>query len=93
MTYVVAIHNISDPDSFWSAADPSTELPPGVTLHATYPQPDGTRAVCLWEAESVDSVRQLVDQVSGSWSRNDYFEVDPQHVGTRGLPLGAVTGS
>jgi hypothetical protein len=84
MAYIVAIHDISDPDRFWGAADPAA-IPPQVTLHATYPRGDGSRAVCLWEADSVDTVRDLIESVAGDSSRNEFFEADPQHMGARGL--------
>jgi hypothetical protein len=84
MAYIVAIHEISDPDRFWGAADPSA-VPEGITLHATYPRGDGSRAVCLWEADSVDTVRDLVDGITGDASRNEFFEADPHHMGARGL--------
>lgn len=93
MTYVVAIHDIADPDGFWSAADPSMQFPPGITLHSTYPRGDGSRAVCLWEADSVDAVRQLVDGVVGDYSKNEFYEVDAGHAGTLGLPTSAMAGA
>jgi hypothetical protein len=94
MAYIVAIHDVSDPDRFWSAAtDAMPNLPPGLALHATLPSGDGSRAVCLWEAESVDALRGVIDATVGDASRNEYFEVDPQHAGTRGLPTQpAATG-
>ena len=89
MPYIVAIHEISDPDRFWSAAD-AESLPAGVTLHAAYPRSDGSRAVCLWEADSVDTVRNLVETVTGDASQNEFFEADPQHSGARGLSASAI---
>jgi hypothetical protein len=89
LPYIVAIHDISDPDRFWSAADPEA-LPAGITLHATYPRGDGSRAVCLWEADSVDTVRDLVESVTGDASRNEFFEADPKHSGAKGLSASAV---
>ena len=89
MAYVVAIHDISDPDRFWSSADPSM-IPAGVALHRTYPRGDGSRAVCVWEADSVDTVRDVVDGVSGDSSRNEFYEVDAQHPGATGLPDSAA---
>jgi len=94
VTYIVAIHNIADPGRFWSsAAEATPNLPPGVSLHTTYPQRDGSRAVCLWEAESVDVVRKLVDGATGDASRNEFLEVDPEHAGAQGLPTRASTAS
>ncbi len=87
--FVVAIHDISDPDGFWSAADPSL-VPAEVTLHSTYPSSDGRHATCLWEAESVDAVHDFLEPILGPYGRNDYFEVDPQHRGALGLPVSAA---
>jgi hypothetical protein len=91
MTYVVAIHDIRDPERFWGSAEASQEFPPGITLHSTYPRGDGSRAVCLWEADSVDAVRELVDGTVGESSRNEFFEVDEQHAGAVGLPQAAAS--
>ena len=93
MSFIVAIHDVSDPGRFWGAASEGlAQLPPSVSLLTTYPQADGARAVCLWEAPSVDAVREIVDTGTGDFSRNEFFEVDPQHPGTRGLPAQAATG-
>jgi len=59
-------------------------------VHAIYPQQDGSKAVCLWQAESADTVRQVVEDAVGDASRNEFFEVDPQHAGARGLPTQSV---
>ena len=61
MAYIVAIHDVSDPEGFWGAAG-SLELPADVKIVSTYPRADGSRAVCLWEADSVHGSR-LVQQV------------------------------
>ena len=56
--YVLVQHTISEPAVFWNAADPRSNLPPKLKLHHTFPTSDGTRAVCIWEAESVNAVRE-----------------------------------
>ena len=81
--HVVAIHSIRDAEKFWGAAE-QAELPDGVALHATYPNEDGSKAVCLWEADSVDTVRELVDDAVGEVSTNEFFEVNEQNAD--GLP-------
>ena len=48
--FVMIQHTISDPETFWNAADPTT-LSPKIKLHHTFPTPDGTRAVCIWEGD------------------------------------------
>ena len=39
---------------------------------------------CMWEADSIDSVRKFVDQETSSGARNEYFEVDAKN--SIGLP-------
>lgn len=73
--YVLIQHTISDPGTFWNAGDPTT-LSPDIKLHHTFPTPDGTRAVCIWEADSVDAVRSVLEPVIGQVSRNEYFTVE-----------------
>jgi hypothetical protein len=81
--HVVAIHSISDPDKFWETADES-KPPEGVALHSAFPNEDGSRAVCLWEADSLDTVRQLVEDTVGDVSSNEFFEVNAGNA--QGLP-------
>jgi hypothetical protein len=94
MPFIVAIHDVSDPARFWgSAAEGVGNLPQGVTLHSTYPQGDGAKAVCLWEADSVETVRQTIESGAGDSSRNQFFEADPGHEGARGFPAQATSAS
>ena len=81
--YVSVIHDIGDPGRFWGAVE-SSEIPAGVTIHSTLPNEDGTRAVCLWEAESVDAVKDAVEGTVGEVSSNEFFEVDASKA--QGLP-------
>ena len=71
--YIVAQHQINDPARFWSA-DP--QGPGAPTLHAAYPSQDKATGVCLWEADSVDALRDSIDRLVGDASENTYFEVD-----------------
>jgi len=73
--FVVVQHTISDPAVFWNSADPNA-LPGNVKLHHTFPTPDGTRAVCIWEADSIDAVRDILEPLVGGVSRNEYFQVE-----------------
>ena len=94
MPYFVAIHNVSDPERFLGgAAEAMGGMPQGVILHVTYPGHGGSKAVCLWEGESMDAVRQVVEGGTGDSSRNEFFEVDPQHAGARGLPQQSAAGA
>jgi hypothetical protein len=83
--YVVAIHAIDDPKVFWDAAQTVVaELPEGTTLHSAIPNEDGSRAVCLWESGSVDTVRGIVEGAAGHVSKNEYYDVNAQNA--IGLP-------
>ena len=73
--YIAVQHSISDPQAFWSAADPSA-LPPEFKLHHTFPTKDGRRAVCLWEAGSLRDVKAFIETYVGHVSRNLYFQVE-----------------
>lgn len=70
--YVLVHHQVHDPRSFWSLVDQVLDMPPGLTLHHTLSARDGTMATCLWEAESVDAVRDFLDPVLGTLSTNRY---------------------
>jgi hypothetical protein len=86
--HIVAIHEISDPETFWAAAE-GMDLPEGTTLHSAIPNEDGTRAVCVWESGSVDTVRDFVDGKVGRVSNNEFFAVNEQNAA--GLPGTAAT--
>ena len=90
MAYIVAIHEIADPERFWGT---SLELPSDVKLHSSFPREGGSRAVCLWEADSADTVRTILDDAAGDFSRNEFFEVDTAHPGTTGLPAVTTAGA
>ncbi len=74
--YVLIEHSISDPDSFFNTAESAlSQMPPAIKLHHTFPSTDGTRAVCVWEANTIDDVRDFIEPAVGRFSRNEYFEV------------------
>ena len=68
-------HAISEPAAFWNAADPRS-ISPDAKFHHTFPTSDGTHAVCIWEAASVDALRNILEPLIGSISRNEYFAVE-----------------
>ena len=79
--YVVAIHSISDPKAFWGG---QLDLPQGTTLPTAVPNQDGTRGICIFESDSVDTVRSLVDGATSQISTNEYFAADEENA--QGLP-------
>lgn len=72
--YIVALQDIFDPPTFWDCAR-STPIPPHLKLHQILPNEDGTQAVCLWEADSVDEVRAFVEEAAGHATIARYFTV------------------
>lgn len=75
--FVTVIHHIADPDGFEAAEAKALEagLPGHVALPIHAAKPDHTLGVCIWEGESVDAVREVVEGAVGAWSENEYFEM------------------
>ena len=87
--YVVVVHTIGDPEKFWGTVQHMIEIdgiPEAIKVHACYPDPSGTRAVCLQEANSVERVQDWVEESFGLASSNEYFPVAAQHGFALGLP-------
>ncbi len=73
--YVVVNHAISDTSGFWATAQSATAgLPAGLKVIHTFPSPDGRKAVCVWEGDSVDAVRSFLDKATAGMAHNEYFE-------------------
>ena len=92
--YVLVQHTVTDPGAFWNDADPRA-LEPTVKLHHTFPTPDGTRAVCIWEADTVETLRNLLEPIVGKVSRNEYFAVENREgfALPSGIPTAATAGT
>jgi hypothetical protein len=74
--YVCAIHAVSDPDAFWGG---QLDLPKGTELSVVVPSTDGTRGVCIFKSDSVDTVRNLVDGAAGAISSNEYYAINDRN--------------
>ena len=86
--YVAVHHTVKDPASFQTRGDQLREgWPEGVTPRQFLPDGHGRRAACLWEAPSVDAVREYVDGCLGDASDQEYFAVADQRA--FGLPAAA----
>lgn len=73
--YILVQHEIRDPDRFWSVVQ-QADIPTQLKLHHTFPARDGSRATCIWEAESIEAVRDLVEPLLGKVSSNEYSETE-----------------
>jgi hypothetical protein len=72
--YIVAIHSISNPEKFWSAAK-TLSLPPHIKLHTVLPSTDGAKGTCLWEADSLAAMKQFLEPVTSGVASNEYMVV------------------
>lgn len=52
---------------------------------------DGSKAVCVWEADSLDSIRNFVDPATEGIAMNEYFQANEQY--STGLPAQASAAS
>jgi hypothetical protein len=79
--YVISIHTVSDPETFWSG---QLNLPEGTELPFAVPSADGKRGVCIFKSDSVGTVQSLVDGATGAISRNEFYAINED--GALGLP-------
>jgi hypothetical protein len=81
---VGVIHRIADPEAFMSRGQALYNPPEGLRGLQFCPSQEGTTATCIWEGESVEAVRDLIDSTLGDASEQTYFAVDTEHA--YGLP-------
>src|SRR3954462_3290193 len=76
--FVTVLHHITDPVGFEAAEAKAMEagLPAGVALPIHAATPDHRTGICIWEGESVETVRELVESVVGPFSNNEYLQLD-----------------
>ena len=79
---VVAIHEVSNPEAFWSG---QLDLPAGTELRVAAPSSDGTRGVCVFASDSLDTVRTVVDGATSAISKNEFYALNEG--GAYGLPV------
>jgi hypothetical protein len=79
--YVISIHSVSDPQAFWGG---QLDLPEGTELPFVAPSSDGSRGVCVFKSDSVNTVKSLVDGATGAISKNEYFVINEGNA--QGLP-------
>lgn len=87
--HVVIQHRIKDPEQFFAgdAEQVATGGPTGVRGLQFLVSQDKSAAVCLWEADSVENLRNYMEELTGSSADNTYFEVDAEM--SQGLPEAA----
>jgi hypothetical protein len=78
---VFTIHEVSEPELFWSG---QLDLPNGTELRAAIPSADGSRGVCIFKSDSVDTVRNVVDSATSTVSKNEFYAINEANL--IGLP-------
>ncbi len=75
--FVAVIHRIHDPEGFQAAEAKALEggLPTHVALPIHAATGDHTLGICIWEGDSVDAVREVVEGAVGAWADNEYHEM------------------
>jgi hypothetical protein len=80
--HVSVHHTITDPQKWEQITKKMTEaveqgrLPQGLKGLMYLPGTDGRKADCLWEAQSVDALKNFLDREIGTAARNDYFQIN-----------------
>ena len=83
--YIVVEHTITNPDDFFGVAAKVAAAPPGFNALHFFPSISKDRAVCLWEAKSVDALKGFLDPLIAQSSRNTYYTADSTKA--MGLPI------
>jgi hypothetical protein len=80
--HVSVHHTITDPQKWEQITKKMTEaveqgrLPQGLKGLMYLPGTDGRKADCLWEAQSLDALKNFLDREIGTAARNDYFQIN-----------------
>ena len=90
---VAVEHRITDPEKFASmdAEEVAGGGPAGVRLQQFIPAQDMSLAICLWEADSIDLLRDYLDPATAGVAENRYFAGDAERA--MGLPQTAGASS
>jgi len=83
--FIVVQHDITNKDAFFGAADRVTkDVPSGMKPIHFLPSTDSKKAVCLWEAQSLEAVKGFLEPKLGKSATNTYYAIDSKMA--MGLP-------
>jgi hypothetical protein len=74
--FVVVEHTITNPDVFFRLAAKVGEAPSGIKALQFFPSVSKDRAICVWQANSVDALKGFLEPMSAQSSRNTYYAID-----------------
>src|SRR3954451_8279724 len=86
--YVGVMHTITDKAIWAQKMDEFSALTPpdGYTNPISYIGARGDYAFCLWDVPSLEALQPMLDGLTAGGATNMYFPVDPNAVGTVGIP-------
>ena len=73
---IVIEHVITNSNDFFRLIPKVAEAPAGIKAIQFFPSTDKDRAVCLWEAKSLEALKGFFEPLSSQCSRNTYYVVD-----------------
>jgi hypothetical protein len=74
--YILVQHSVSDPTTVWPRAQKAVgNIPSHLKLHHSIPTPDGRKAICIWEADSIKALQSFLEPMLGPDAHNQYDEV------------------
>ena len=82
--HVSVHHTITDPQKWeqvtknMMAMVEQGRVPQGLKGVMYLPGTDGRKADCVWEAESLDKLKDFLDREIGTAARNDYFQINTE---------------
>lgn len=83
--FIAIEHEIHDAAKFQECASQVFPLPEGLHVHHFFPAADLSKALCLYEAPSVEEVRSYLDATLEDASTQRYFPVaESQAIGLPG---------
>ena len=71
------IHTIRDREAWDAALGAAGEFPAEVVLLGSVTQDDVSRAICIWDAPSLEFLQSMLDDMVGAAAVNDCFVADP----------------
>lgn len=75
--FVTVIHRIHDPEGLQATEAKALEAGPpsqvAMPIHSA--TNDHGLGICMWEGESVEAVREVVEGAVGPWANNEYNEL------------------
>lgn len=82
--FIVVEHVITNSDVFFGLVAKAVDAPSGIKALQFFPSVSKDRAVCVWQANSVDVLKGFLEPLSSQSSINTYYAVD--HTIAMGLP-------